>query len=115
MRTLKKYIERMIELCERVQLYKVWYESFEKFSQDKKTIDATSMILIQLGETANSIKKHHYNFFGNTLKEMIGMRNILTHMYFKSNIEIIYNTATKDIPLLLNYLKSELSTLDHEN
>ena len=42
------------------------------------------------------------------------MRNILVHEYMQTNMDIVWNTATKDVPELVQQLTKLLSSLPAE-
>ncbi len=41
-------------------------------------------------------------------RDIIGMRNRLIHAYFHVNVDILWKTATEDIPPLVQTLRAEL-------
>jgi uncharacterized protein with HEPN domain len=43
------------------------------------------------------------------------MRNILVHEYMQTNMDIVWNTATKDVPELVRQLTKLLSSLPAES
>jgi len=43
-------------------------------------------------------------------KDIIGMRNILAHQYDKVDSEVVWDVVHRDIPELLDLLRSLLST-----
>jgi len=47
-------------------------------------------------------------------REIIGQRNILAHEYGQIDHELLYKTATEDIPELIELLGSLLPPLDNE-
>ena len=44
--------------------------------------------------------------------KMIGMRNVLVHGYFDVDTEIVWNTATRDLPALKSAVERLLRTLE---
>ena len=73
--------------------------SYEQFSSDEKTVSAVRDKMIIIGEAAKNIPSEvraaHPEI---AWREMTGMRDILTHAYFKTDTEMLYLTATKQIP-----------------
>ncbi len=74
---------------------------FETFAEDKKTINAVIRSLEVIGEATKnipeSIKKKYPSI---PWKTMAGMRDKMIHEYFGVDIEILWATATEDIPAL---------------
>ena len=44
---------------------------------------------------------------------MIGMRNIVIHDYIKVKLDLIWNTANKDLPILNKNLKKILAEIEN--
>lgn len=84
--------------------------SLAKFNQNLLLRYAIERQLLVIGETANHVSEK----FKNTHTEipwqiLIGQRNILAHQYGEIIAEKIWQTATKDIPDLLNSLHKILA------
>jgi uncharacterized protein with HEPN domain len=48
-------------------------------------------------------------------REIIGQRNILAHEYGQIDHELLYKTATEDIPDLISIIQNLLPPLDEDN
>ena len=78
--------------------------SFEMFINDYKTIDCTSFELIQLGEKMIKLEQLLRDRYPELpWSQSRKMRNIIVHDYENANPFIIYDTATKDVPILKHY------------
>ena len=106
-RRLKVYFLWMDDIVGKIFMYTKWY-SYENFSKDQKTIDAVLMMLIQLWEIAFQIEHHYPKNALSYTKALKAMRNFLVHAYHKIDTNIVWDTIQKDIPILLNELKSLL-------
>lgn len=102
------YLNKMIELCYDIGWFIEGIE-LEEFLTDKRTQNAVAMSLIALGEIANTIYQKDPEFVTAHAqipwKYMRGMRNIIAHGYFQLDFTIIYQTAERSIPDLLQQLK----------
>lgn len=106
-RNLDLYISDINEAIKKIEKYTKGM-SFEKFIKDDKTIDAVMKNLENIGEAARNIPaefKAKHSFI--PWKEIIGMRNKITHEYFGVDVEILWEAIAKDIP----QLKKEIKTL----
>ena len=74
--------------------------------RDPKLVHSLIHLLEIIGEAANQVSDE--------LREetlhvpwsiIIGMRNRLIHAYFDINLNVVWNTSTEDIPLLMGELK----------
>jgi uncharacterized protein with HEPN domain len=53
-----------------------------------------------IGETANKLRKDCGNIESLPMAEMIGFRNYIAHEYIGIDILDVWDSATRDIPLL---------------
>jgi len=59
-----------------------------------------------IGEAANNISKECQSRYPDIAwKDMIGMRNRLVHVYFGINHNIVWQTVTENLPILLTQIK----------
>ena len=86
------------------------------FISDKAYFNAVSMGILQIGELAGSLSEEYRA----KTSEMIpwsnikGMRNIVAHDYGSVDEELLWETATEDIPVLLQFCSSELERMNKE-
>jgi len=68
--------------------------------------DGLLMQLIIIGEAANKItEKTQRRYHGVPWKEIVGLRHVLVHAYWTSDMIQIWNTVTDDVPQLLALLE----------
>ena len=78
-------------------------------------LDAERMLVLSLikeieiiGEAASKISENYKaNFSEGPWTDIVGMRNRLIHGYFEVDLNILWNTITKDLP----YLKKKLQEI----
>lgn len=84
--------------------------SFDDFSKNTQVIRAVMMDLIIIGEAAKhlpaKIRKEYPQI---PWSRVVGMRNILTHEYPETDIEVIWRTAKKRLPELKTVIDELLS------
>jgi uncharacterized protein with HEPN domain len=78
-------------------------KSLDVFLTDKDFYNSVSMCILQIGELANGLSKEFCEKTDNRIQWNLvrGMRNWLAHAYGDVSKEIIWDTATSDIPNLL--------------
>lgn len=80
--------------------------TFEKFCNDRKTINATVRSIEIIGEAASklsdSFREKHINI---DWRDVVSMRNVLAHAYFEIDYEIVWKTVQEDLPPLIRVLK----------
>lgn len=83
--------------------------SLEKSNQNLMIRYAIERQLLVIGEAANHVSDNFKeNHTGIPWQVLIGQRNILAHQYGEINSEKVWQTATKNIPDLLNTLQKLL-------
>ena len=97
-RTSKIYFEDIITFIKRIESY-IQDLNFENFRENQLVIDAVIRNLVLIGEASKNISSEIKKKFSNIpWSEMIGLRNLATHGYFKIDLTIIWDIITKDIP-----------------
>lgn len=83
------------------------------FTSDRACFNAVSMAILQIGELANGLSES----FREMTKERIPwgmireMRNWLAHAYGEMDEGVLWETATRDIPALLDFCEEALHYL----
>ena len=107
-RDYKIYLEDILTAIDKIQSY-TQNISFEKFSEDEKTLDAVVRNLEILGEAIKNvpeeIRKKHPDI---EWKKISGLRDILIHEYFGVDKDIIWDVIQHKLPLLQKQIKTIL-------
>ncbi len=75
--------------------------SFEKFSEDNMRADAIIRNLMTIGEAIKSVPKDIKSKSPEIeWEEMAGLRDILIHQYFGTDLETIWDIVKNDLPKL---------------
>ena len=71
-----------------------------------------------VGEASRNILKHHPDFAAShpqlPLQSAYEMRNFLSHGYFEVDLDIVWDTTTRDLPGLLQDIRKALVELGEE-
>ncbi len=93
-------IVKMIEYINRAERYTSNF-TFEEFSNNNMVIDATVLVISQMGELVKNLdkdfQKQYSSIRWNILK---GLRNRIVHDYEGINLEIIWSIVKRDVPRL---------------
>ena len=98
---LKKIIQYADEISETISRFNLTQDSF---TDDFVARNAISMCILQIGELVGKLSED-FKAQNNAMpwREIKAMRNIAAHNYGEIDIDILWETATCDIPDLKEY------------
>ena len=97
-RTSELYLRDIIECCENVREY-IGSQSFDKFSGDRKTIDAVVRNLEIIGEAVKNIPDEVRQTRPEIeWKKVARFRDVIVHHYFKVDLEVVWDVVTNRLP-----------------
>jgi uncharacterized protein with HEPN domain len=87
--------------------------SAAEFAQDLKTIDAVSRCIEVIGEAASCLLRDFPEVLARhpdlELPAARAMRNRLSHGYFAIDVQVVWDTATVDVPKIVAAARAALS------
>lgn len=103
----KEIIKHMLRYCVEVDLaLKSFGREKNEFLQNPVLRNACAMPIMQIGELAKHLPddflQAHSEIPWHHIK---GMRNFFAHDYMNMDVEVIWETATEDVPALQSKLK----------
>lgn len=111
---LKDYLEHIRLAINRIQRY-VASVDLATFIANEEKQDAVIRNLEVIGEAAGNIQRHFPDFANRhpdlPLKAAYGTRNALTHGYFAVDLNVVWQTVLRDLPLLLGRVDDALRAL----
>ena len=105
------YLEDMVEACEKIRMY-VAGVTYERFLSNTMRFDAIVRNIELIGEAARQVPESIRQQMPTVpWREIIGMRNILVHVYFGVDPDVVWSAANDEVPLLKDAVQQYLSTL----
>ena len=103
-RDWKYRLEDIVDALNTVALY-IKGMDYQEWESDQKTIDAVVRNIEIIGEAATHVPEMIQQQNPNVpWEQMRGIRNMLIHEYFGVDIEIVWKTASQDLPILLEQI-----------
>lgn len=110
---LNDYLRHIITAIEKIEQYT--FEGKEKFFISNLIQDAVMRNLEIVGEASALIKKNYPEIVSSNLdipfRSATEMRNVISHEYFNIDVDILWNTVSKD----LTKLKGQVENLLYKN
>lgn len=87
--------------------------NYKKFEDDFILKNAIAMCILQIGELVGKLSDEVKNKYDEMpWKEIKAMRNIAAHNYGEMDLEILWETATIDVPMLKEYCEKIITYLN---
>lgn len=97
-----------LEICKTIDRYGC---SFDVFDRDSDYQRSVAFSILQIGELSGGLSDEYRKATSHRVQwgPMKGMRNLVAHSYGSMSREIIWETATVDIPTLLAFCEEQLT------
>lgn len=107
MQRIKHIRDYCIEIQKTIERYGNSYEIFDSDADYQRSI---AFSILQIGELGGSLSEEYRKATSSRVQwgPMKGMRNLVAHSYGTMSREIIWETATVDIPTLLQFCEEQL-------
>ena len=80
------------------------------FFQNRQVQRAVFNAIQEVGEAANHVDPEvQESYPAIPWRDIIGMRNQLVHVYFDLDLDVVWDTLSKDLPVLISQLESLIS------
>jgi uncharacterized protein with HEPN domain len=115
MRDERAWLLDMLLEVRRIQRF-VGGLTLEEFAGDEQALYAVTKAIENLGEAARQLIEsapHHRDRSSEIAwNDIIGMRNVLAHQYFRIDAGRVWMAATRDVPGLIDPLEALLARYD---
>lgn len=108
---LPDYLAHIAQAIERIDSYVAGMDK-EAWLRSTLVQDAVIRNIEIMGEASRHVQKHHAEFANQHTEfpwdDAYWMRNVLAHGYFQVDLDIVWQTITVDLPLLLAQVRAML-------
>ena len=104
-------IASMLDYCDEIAKTIARYgDDYEIFDHDADYQRSISFSILQIGELSGGLSQEYRTATNGQMqwKAMKGMRNMVAHSYGSMSREIIWETATKNIPELAAFCRNQI-------
>lgn len=111
------YILTMLEAIEKISIFVSKFKNAPSFfkADDQLYFHAVNSLLLAVGEESKKLETELKDEFPNIPWSAIaGMRNRLAHDYRGIDFNLVFSTATKEIPVLKSVLIQMLKMIDYD-
>ena len=113
-RDFRLYLEDILEAIRRVFLYVEGLE-YAQFVDDTMRVDAVTRNMQIIGEATRHLPSDLKALYSHIeWKDIVGLRNIVTHSYFSVNLPIVWRTIEEDLPVLRDAVEKMLRDADSQ-
>jgi uncharacterized protein with HEPN domain len=104
MRSEADFLQDMLDSALRLQR-EIAGKSYAQFQGDETIQDAVVLRLIVIGEAAKKISPATRALLPQLpFDEIARMRDVLSHVYWRINYQIVWDTATRDVPEVIRHV-----------
>ncbi len=111
-------LKHIIRYCNNIEaLIGRFGNDFSKFKTDLAYRDSVSMNILQIGELTAHLSEEYRNSTKDHIpwRAIKSMRNLFAHSYGNMNFEIIWSTATENIPQLKAFCSDQVLKFGEED
>lgn len=113
-RNVRLYLQDILENMQDTQEF-IRGMDYQQFAQDKKTFNAVLRSLQVIGEAAKHVPEElRQQYPAVSWREMAGMRDKVTHQYFRVDRETVWMTVSERIPAFISEVERILKTLPED-
>jgi uncharacterized protein with HEPN domain len=108
-----QYLEDMLEAAEKIERFTAGMNR-AAFKQDEKTVDAVLRNLEIIGEASKLLSEEVRSAYPAVQwSAMAGMRDKLIHGYATVDLDIVWETVQREVPLLIEQLDTLIEEIEH--
>ncbi len=109
------FIKDILDAIDRIEEF-IGNMEYGEFIQDDKTSTAVVKKIEIIGEAIKNIPRDvRVEYRAIPWKDIVGMRNKITHNYFKIDYEIVWNVVKEKLPVLKIQIKQVMKEMEEKH
>jgi uncharacterized protein with HEPN domain len=85
---------------EKIKNYTSPYSNAQEFVQSEKTVDAVERNFEKMSEALKNAYRQQPDLNISNIQAIISFRNLISHVYYEVNYDIVWKTILVDLPVL---------------
>lgn len=106
-------LQDILDAIAKIEAY-ISEANYEEFLENTMLIDSVNMNLMIIGEATKNLSTEFQNQYTDVdWRNIAGLRNIITHEYFRLNLKLIWDVIENELPKLKEQVKEILEDVDN--
>jgi uncharacterized protein with HEPN domain len=99
-RDTRLFLDDIVESCDKIGRYTLGL-SFEQFRGSDLIVDAVTRNLELIGEASKAVPDEIRSRYPDVpWRKMTGLRDIVVHGYFRVDVQLLWDVAQRDVPVV---------------
>ncbi len=99
-RDTRLFLDDIVESCDKIGRYTLGL-SFEQFRGSDLIVDAVTRNLELIGEASKAVPDEIRSRYSDVpWRKMTGLRDIVVHGYFRVEVQLLWDVAQRDVPVV---------------
>lgn len=111
-RSLSVWLEDVINAIEKINSYTADIANYEDYLSSSLIVDATERNLEIIAEAIKNAERLEPDIPISNIRQIIGLRNLITHRYFVVEYDIIWKIIKHNLPVLFVEVKRILEDFE---
>jgi uncharacterized protein with HEPN domain len=110
-RDIRLYLDDIVECCDKVGRYTLSM-TFDHFRDSDLVVDAVTRNLELIGEASKRVPDEIRTKYPDVpWRKMAGLRDVVVHGYFRIDVQLLWDIAQRDVPIVRQKIGAIIAVL----